>query len=781
MLRHLRYSARVLRANPSFSVTVVTTLALGIGLTTAIFSVVDAVLLRPLPYLNPSALIMAPPVSVDTWTDWKDRSTSLDDIALYDFGVPQLLFAGDETARIRQSAVSTNLLSVLGVQPIAGRDFEPADGEVGAEPVVMLTYGAWQQYFGGRSDAIGAIAPFEPAGRRVVGVLPASFMFPMRIVASAGAVRMLTPLPANPPGNAEFTTIGRLKTGATLTNARAEYLAAMPQTIRENHISVSPSVTPLYEAMLGDNRRPLLMLFGAVGFLLVISCANAGNLLLARSTDARKELAVRFALGARRRDVAGMMIVHSCTLSTIGGLLGILVAYLGFDALRSFIPTYLPRAQEISLDMRVLAFGLVLSVVTGAGVGLFPAWSIVCGKLQFTPQSQDRVTLPAQRLRLTLLASEVALSVVLLSGGVMFTRSFVRLLGVDLGFVPRDVLTLKVRTLESRFPTVDQRRAFLDDVLSQLGALPGVKGAAAVELLPVTRATRAGSVVTVNEHGVDSVEAEPRVISPSYFEAMGIPLALGRPFNRADASGAAAVAIVNESLARRLWPGSNPVGRRIRYEQEELREVIGIVHDVRTYAVDTTPVPQVYIPYSQTWLIPQQLILRTNAAPISLVGPVRQQIRAVDARASAEDIRPLTEHVAASIAQPRLQAWLFGLLGGSSVVLTVAGIAAVVAYSVSRRSRELGIRIALGANHLNVMRAVLLPSLVAVLIGLSTGLGVAVTLGQFTRAFLFEIEPSDPITLSAIALTLCTTALASAWLPARRATLIDPILAVRAE
>jgi putative ABC transport system permease protein len=363
----------------------------------------------------------------------------------------------------------------------------------------------------------------------------------------------------------------------------------------------------------------------------------------------------------------------------------------------------------------------------------------------------------------------------------LFARSFVRLLGVDLGFVPEHVLTLKVRTLESRYSTVDQQRAFLDDVLSHVATVHGVTAASAIELLPVTRARRSGSVVTANGGTAGSIEAEPRVISAGYFETMSIGLVLGRSFSRSDVSGSPQVAIVNEGLARRLWPDSNPLGQQIRYENEEPRTVIGVVRDVRTYAVDMTPGPQVYIPYSQTWLVPQQLVVRTDGNPTTVISALRWQIRAVDAHASAEDIQPLTEYVASSIAQPRFEAWLLAVFGCCGLVLTIVGMAGVVVYAVSQGRREIGIRIALGASRRNVIGTVMAPSLVAVAIGLSTGVGAALALGQFARAFLFEIQPHDPVTLSGVVAILGTTALVSAWLPARRATRIDPILALRAE
>ena len=781
MVGDVRHSARLIRKSPAFSITVILTLALGIGLTTAIFGVVDHVLLRPLPYTAPSALVTGSAIPMRTWLDWRSRSATLVDAALFDFSVPQLLFAGDETARIRQAEVSVNMLSVLGVRPVIGRDFEPADSDPGAERVVMLTYSAWQQYFGGRFEAVGATAPFNPGSRRVIGVLPANFIFPMQTIASAGAVRMLTPLSDRSPQGSTFPVVARLKPGATIAQAGAEYLQAALPAASERHPPANFSLTPLAEAMLGRSRPSLVMLFGAVGFLLLIACANVGNLLFARGAEARKDLAVRFALGARRRDLVRLIVIQSCTLSIAGGALGVILAYVGFDALMALVPAQLPRADAISLDTRVLAFAGALSLLSVTAIGLFPAWYLSRGVFQSVLQIHDRATLPAQRLRLITLATQIAVAVVLLSGAAMFSRSFVRLLRVDIGFAPRDVLTLKVRTLESRYPTVEQQRAFLDDVLVEVAAVHGVSSVAAIELLPVTRAKRTGSVTATTERGTASLEAEPRVVSPAYFETMSIGLVLGRPFNRHDVSGAPHVAIVNEALARRLWPGANPLGQHVRFDDEEFREIVGVVRNVRSYAIDVPPEPEVYTPYSQSWLVPQQLVIRTAGDRGALIPALRHQIHQVDARASAENIQPLSEHVAASIAQPRFQAWLLSVFAASALVLTIVGIGGGVAYAVSRRAREIGIRITLGASGRDVIRAVVTPSLLAVALGLAVGLGATLLLGRFARAFLFEIEPHDPVTLVGVMIILAATTLAAAWLPSRRATRIDPMIALRAE
>jgi putative ABC transport system permease protein len=781
MLRDIRYSARLFRRSPAFSIAIALTLALGIGLTTAIFSVVDGVLLRPLPYSDPSALVTARTVSSEALVEWRSRTTALSGIAAYNFGVAPLLLTGEETVQLRQAAVSSNLLSVLGVRPVIGRDFLPADTEPGAEPVAMLTYGAWQQHFGGRPEIVGELAPFEPARRRVVGVLPADFIFPMRLLASVGEARMLTPIALTARKTSTFSVVARLNTGATVAQARAEERAIVSRPAPAGRVATASNVVPLATEMLGGSRPSLLMLFGAVGFLLLIACANAGGLLFAQGTDARREHAVRLAIGATRGQLVRLVIVQSVTLSVVGGLLGTLLAYLSFDMLMAFVPAQLPRAGDVAIDYRVLGFAFALSLASGAILGLLPAWHLSRVELHATLQAQGRATLPAQRLRLLVLATEIALAVVLLAGAALFANSFVRLLGVDLGFAPRNVLTLQVRLPESRYATPDRQRQFFEAALERITALPGVANVALVELLPVTRATRGGSVVAVGGRSAEPIEAEPRVVSHGYFETMGIAVVQGRSFNSRDSAGARPVAVVNEALARTLWPGENAVGQRIRYEKDEPREVIGIARDVRGYAVDTRPEPQVYIPHTQTWLVPRRLVVRTIGEPEMFTAAVRQQLRAVDPRAGVENIQPLTAHVAASIAQPRFQTFLLGIFGGTGLLLGVVGIGGVVAYAVARRRREIGIRIALGASGRDIVRTVVGASLTAAGIGLAAGLAAAVALSRLARAFLYEIEPHDPLTLSAVVIVVGAAAFAAAWLPARQAQRIDPLAALRAD
>ena len=778
MLGDIRYSARIFRRSPAFSATVVLTLALGIGVTTAMFSVVNGVLLRPLPYSKPSALITGPSTSAEIWSQWRRETAAFDDIALYDFGRAPLLLAGDDTVRLRQAAVTSNMLSVLGVRPMVGRDFRPSDTEPGAEPVAMLTYCAWQLHFGGRLDVIDTIAPFEPVRRRIVGVLPADFLFPMRFIASVGEVRTLTPLEVPARSGASYGVVARLKSGVTLAQARAETAGVVPH--QTPGPAAAASVTTLADAILRRSRATLLMLFGAVGCLLLIACANAGNLLFARGAEARREFAVRLALGAGRSDLVRLVVIQSCTLAVAGGALGVLLTYASFDALLSLLPPQLPRLSNVSVDRWVLGFAVALSLISGTALGLFPACHLTRGELQSTLQTYERATLPAQRLRLIVLATEVALAFVLLSGAALFGNSLLRLLRVDLGFVPRNVLTLRVDMLESHYPTVKDQRAFLDAALERIGALAGVTSVAAAEILPVTPMKRGGSVLAIDAPSTGSADVEPRVISPGYFETMGIEIVLGRPLDRQDSSGTSPVAAINEALARRLWPDSSPIGRRIRFENE-VREVVGVVRDERDFAVDTEPEPQVYVPYAQSWLVPRRLVIRTHGEPGAFIADVRQELRALDSRVAVESLQPLATHVTASIAQPRFHALLLAIFGASGVLLASVGIAGTVAYAVSRRTREIGIRIALGARQRDIVRAVMVPSLVAVGVGLSAGLAATIVFGRLVRAFLYEVDAHDPLTLSVVIVLMAGIALAAAWFPARRAQRIDPLVALRTE
>ena len=774
MLQEIRQAVRPLYRRPGASIAIVSMLALGIGLTSAVFGIVDGVLLKPLPYRDPSQLVTTRDVPAAAIGEWALRTRALGQIAHFDFGVAPLLFGGGDATRLRQGAVSHNLLDTLGVAPRLGRGFTRADAEAGAEPVVILTHGAWLDQFGGRSSVIGELAPFEPVRRRVVGVLSPDFMFPMRPATTVGDVRILTVLPLAQPADRTFGLVARLTPTATLDQARAEEAAI----VRSDRKALRAPVTDLASAILGSHRPTLSMLLGAVALLLLIACGNVTHLLLARALDGRRELAVRVALGARRSQIVRIVLLQGCALCLAGGLVGVLVAYLGFDGFKTLTPVPLPRADAAGIDLRVVAFALALSMASGLGVSSLPAWQLSRIDLGHAIESSRRTTAGSHRLRHGLLALEVALAVILLAGAGLAFNSFVRLLHVDLGFEAQHVLTLRTRGPESRYPTAEHQRALLDRVLERLAAIQGVEAVGAVDLLPATRAIGGGSIRVLDPPGLPPIDAETRTIAGDYFTTMRIDVIRGRAFGRADGRNGVQVAIINEALARRL-PGE-PLGRRIRHRDVE-REIVGIVRDVRAFAVDTAPEPQVYIPHTQTPSTPVRLVIRTAGSPEQLAAPVRAELRAIEPSAPVEDVRTLSNHVAASIAHPRFQASLLAAFGISGLLLISVGVAGIVSYAIARRTREIGVRIALGAKRRDVIRAVAGRPLAAVGTGLAVGLAGALALGRGAILFLYEIRPSDPWTLGVVAAAVLGVTLAAAAIPARRALKVDPISALRAD
>ena len=777
MVHEIRQALRPLYRRPGTSIAIVSMLTLGIGLTSAMFGIVDGVLLKPLPYREPAELITTRSVPAKVLDEWALGTRALSNIASYDFGRAPLLLAGVEATNLRQAAVSHNFLQTLGVMPALGRGFTRADADPGAEPVVVLTHGVWLDQFGGRSDVIGELAPFEPVRRRIVGVLPPDFMFPMRPAAAVGDVRILTVLSRVQPADYPFEMVARLAPSATLDQARAEESSVVRSSQNEAR---APHTMDLASAILGSDRPTLTMLLGAVALLLLIACGNVAHLLLARTVDARRDLAVRFALGATRSHVVRTVMVQSCALGLMAGILGVLCAYFAFDGFKAMTPVPLPRADAAGIDLRVVLFAVALSLVSGLVISILPAWQLSRKDLASAMEAGSRMTAGSRRLRHALLGFEVALAVVLLAGAGLAFNSFVRLLRVDLGFDAEHVLTLRARGSESRHPTPEHQRVLLDRMLDRLAAIPRVEAVGAVDLLPATRATGGGSVAMLDRPDLPPIAAEARTIAGDYFVTLRIDLIQGRTFEGADTRNGGQVAIVNEALARRLSEYGNPMGRRVRHRDVE-REIVGIVRDVRTFAVDTVAGPQIYIPHTQTRLTPARLVIRTAGQPEQLAALVRSELHAIEPTAPIEDMRALTSHVAASIAQPRFQASLLAAFGLTSLLLIAVGVGGIVSYAVARRTREIGVRVALGADRADVVRAMIGKPLAAVSAGLVGGLAGALMLGRTARLFLYQIGPNDPSTLVAVAVTVLLATAVAAAVSARRALHVDPIVALRAE
>lgn len=775
MVQELRHALRPLYRQPGASLAIIAMLTLGIGLTSVVFAIADGVLLEPLPYRDPAKLITARSVSLRAVGEWRLRTRAVSDFAYYDFGLAPLLLASDDAARLRQGGVSHNLLDTLGVAPVLGRGFTRADAEAGAEPVVILTHGVWLDQFGGRADVIGELAPFEPVRRRVIGVLPPGFMFPMRPGTAFGDVRILTVLPLSLPADRTVGLVARLAPSATLDQARAEEVSIVRT---EGNEPQAPQATDLPSAILGSHRPTLSMLLGAVALLLLIACGNVTHLLLARALDARRDLAVRVALGARRSQIVRIVMLQGCALCLAGGLLGLLFASLGFDTFKALTPVPLPRVDAAGIDLRVVAFAIALSIAGGVGVSLVPAWQLSRLDLGQAIDSSGRTTTRSQRLSHVLLTIEVALAVVLLAGAGLAFNSFVRLLHVDLGFDAAQVLTLRTRGAESRYPTPEQRHLLLDRMLDRLAAIPGAERVGAVDLLPTTRARGGGSVAVLDRPDLPPIDVEARVVAGDYFATMRIGLIGGRPFGSSDTRGGVQVAVVNEALARRLSDHGEPIGRRIRH-RDVTREIVGVVRDVRTFAVDTAPEPQIYIPHTQTAVAPDRLVIRTTRRTEQLAALVRAELHAVEPSAPIEDIRTLSSHVAASIAHPRFQASLLAAFGISGLLLIAVGVGGIVSHAIARRTREIGIRVALGAAPRDVIRAVAGRPLAAVAAGLTIGLAGALALGRTAIVFLYEIQPDDPSTLGLAAAVVLAAAAAAAAVSARRALRVDPIVTLR--
>ncbi|HWG53149.1 MAG TPA: ABC transporter permease [Gemmatimonadaceae bacterium] len=806
----LRYALRRLRGNPAFTAVVVLTLALGIGANSAIFSVVDTVLLKSLPYPNADRLVtiyhdyptlkLEAPVSAPGFRDYRDRTHDFESVAVERGWSANLTGVGDPQ-RLSGARVSGLFFRTMGIAPALGRPITPAEDEPGKNHIVVLSDGLWHRLFGGDPHVIGRTMSLNGEPYEIAGVMPASFHdFWTR------TVELWTPLALPPqafaPGNytnESLNVVARLRGGITLEQAGRDMQAFAQQLKRDYPDQFPPDWTletrALSTVSTGKIRPALLVLLGAVGFVLLIACANVANLLLARAAGRSKEVAIRTALGASRRDVVRQLLVESVTLSLAGGALGLGLAWWSLRALRAVNPENVPRVQDLGLNGTVLLFTLAIALATGVLFGLVPALQMSRSDLNATLREGGRSGMAdrsGKGVRRALVVAEVALALMLLTGAGLLLRSFARLQGVDPGFDARNVLTFTLSLPQAKYPSDTAVTSFFDAVLPRIRAVPGVRSAAAISPIPFSGQWSTGS------YNVEGYTPPPngnmpwgdiRVASPGYFSTLRIPVRRGHGITQQDGEGALPVAVVDEEFVRRfLKPGDDPIGHRLWFgsptasDSTKYITIIGVVSHTKQEALDADARPQLYLPYQQAGrLNGMDIAVRTTGDPRQYVGAIRRAIQSVDADQPMSSVRDLDEMVSASLGQRRMSTVLLGTFAGIALVLACIGLYGVMAYSVSQRAREMGIRMALGARHLDVMGLVLRQGMTLVLAGIAIGVVAALLLTRVMASQLYDVRATDPATFVGVALLLAGVAFLATYLPARRATHVDPVVTLREE
>jgi predicted permease len=807
--RDVRYAVRQLAANPAFTVVMVLTLGLSIGANSAIFSVIDSVLLKPLPYPDADRLMRLflantayPQFPLNPWDfhDYRSRSQSFESLAAYTRADLQLSGAG-EPVRLSGFRITAGYFHTLGLTPQMGREFDAQAEIAGNAQQVILSDGLWRRSFGADPHILGRKITLESQPYTVVAVMPAGTTHPgngYRAVPYGTGVDAWVPFAfeGNPAqrGSHYLEGIGRLKPGVTAQQAQAEMNAIMAQLARDhgNDVGWDVHVLRLYEVLVGADKRMLQVLLGAVGMVLLIACANAANLQLARASARQRELAVRLALGASRARLIRQMLTESVLLSVAGGALGLALAVGGVKTLVSLLPAGFPRASEIHVNGPVFAFTLLISVLAGVLFGLAPAWHASrsdAGKGLHEGRRGSTGSGQQIRLRNALVISEVGLACALLIGGGLMLRSFLNQLRQNPGFERAHVLTASLSLPSSKYQKYPQKLSFYNELQASLGVMPGVQSAGIGSDLPWTGYDdNAG-------FNIEGKQAPPEegfhgryhMATPDYFRALGIPLLQGRPFRAGDVVDAPMVTIINHAMASRYWPGEDAVGKRITFEDKpkaaDWITIVGVVGDVKDRPNSPGAAPAFW------WSLQQSpfgspdmaLVVRSDADPQLLADAVRAQVRRLDPSLAVANIRLMDQIADAGVAAPRFIFLLVGLFAGLAMVLAAIGTYGVLAYSVSRRTPEFGLRMALGAQRGDVMRLVMGQAAVLVLAGAGLGIGLALLLGRVMKSLVYDVSPADPATFAAVTLMVVAVAAIACYLPARRATKADPMIALRSE
>ena len=811
LLQDLRYSLRRLAKSPAFTAIVVLTLALGIGANTAIFSAVNAVLLSPLPYRESDRLVtiehlypsldLEAPVSVPGFLDYKRQSRSFESMAVQT-GWQANLTGVDEPVRIQGQRVTGEFFTTFQVPALLGRTLQPGEDVPGRDRVAVLSYDAWRRIFGGVPDIVGRSLSLNGESYEVVGVMPSGFRDFFNRNAELWAPLVFQPEQMTDENRtSEFLNlVARMRPNVPVEQAAGEVRTLAEQLKRDHEDSYPPDwtllLTPLSVQATGQVRPALLVLLGAVGFVLLIACANVANLLLARAATRSKEIAVRTALGATRERLLKQLLTESLLVSLAGGAVGLLLAYAGVRTLAAADVGNLPRADEIGIDGTVMLFTLFVSVVAGVLFGLAPAIHTATPDLHGALKEGNRGTTAdrgSQALRRSLVVTEVALALTLLTGAGLLLKSFARLQQVDPGFDPSSILTFNLALPQVRYPNDTVRTAFFDQVIPAIARVPGVLGAGGTSVMPFGGAWSTGSF---DIEGYQPPEDRPgpwgdiRIVSPSFFETLRIPLLRGRYLTDEDREGTRMVAVIDQEFVRRYWPGENPLGKRFTFgppdgvtdtTQNEWIEVVGVVGHAAHEGLDADPRIQLYLSYRQAPLPFMAIAVRTQGNPDRYLNLVRDAVRSVDPDQPISGVAQMEELLSRSVGQRRLSMMLLSLFSGIALVLASVGIYGVMSYSVTQRARELGVRIALGADRGDVLRLVLRQGMGLAGLGIGIGLAAAFALTRLLESQLYGVTASDPATFLMVAVVLAATALLANLIPAIRATRLDPAVVLREE
>ena len=794
LFQDLRYGIRLLAKKPGFTLVVVMTLALGIGVNSAIFSVVNTVLIRPLPYKDAEQIAVVwetlPSIGLEentpapaNYIKWREQNEVFENIAAFTVGFTNLTGAG-EPERVDSLRVSASVFPLLGVEPMLGRTFLPEEDQPGASRVVVISHSLWQRRFGADSGILEKDITVNDRSYTVIGVMPPSFKFPLL------KAELWVPIAFTPDARTEMSrnlwVLARMKPGITRDQAQAEMdtITARGQDPQAT-FRFGVNVVPLGEQLVGHIRPALLVLLAATGFVLLIACVNVANLLLARANGRQKEIAVRIALGAGRLRLMRQLLTESLMLAGLGGAAALLLAMWGVDVLSSLMPDNISQAKSVFIDSRVFAFTLGVSLVTGIVFGIIPALQATKPNMNEALKEGGRDSSAGSRrwVRNLLVVAEVSLALVLLIGAGLMMKSFQRLNNVDMGFQPENLLAMQVQLSSSKYIDQSKRTAFFDQLLQQVESLPGVESASIINGLPVSF-QGGGSTFTIEgrpEAAATTPMCTYRIIGPDYFRTMHIPLSSGRDFSRHDSQQAEHVAIISESLARQVWPDGNALGHRITWGGDDApMSIIGIVKDVKL-SLTAEVKPHVYIPYSQIHIAPYEMVIRTKTDAPALAAAVRSEVWAIDKDLPVSNIRTMEQILSGSIARPRFNLLLLGIFAALAMVLAAVGIYGVMSYTVTQNTREIGIRMALGARPGDVLKFVVGQGLALTFIGVGIGIAAAFALTRLMENLLFEVTATDPATFVLYSAILTGVALVACFVPARRATKVDPMVALRYE